>query len=213
MLVYLSAYAWTRQKVTSENFTMSIIGEMWDSGGALEIVAGFDGEGLHVPDMFHEVGFEPVLEHINAGIKGPSPAVHPTGGRLFQFLFLAKLMVNNNDLLPKAWPAYCKYPLLNNISDAYRLDQKTRKNERKDIMDEFGTWIACFIHLAYVPTLVRSVTTLKTTYSLSLKAILNHEIPSEWVRAEDVMFIYARGFKICFSLMQRRQLFGGCSYS
>ena len=69
-----------------------ILGEMWDSGGALEIFAGFDSAGPHVTDAIHEIGFEPLLEHINAGIKGPTPGVHPIGGRLFQFLYLAKLI-------------------------------------------------------------------------------------------------------------------------
>lgn len=149
--MFLSAYAWTRQSVGSETFLGGILGEMWDSGGALEIFSAVDSDGIHVPDMMLEVGFEPILEHINAGVKGPLPGIHPIGGRLFQFLYLAKLMLNNDKLLPKAWSSYCKFPLLNNVSDAYRYDVKCRMSERKDIIDEFGTWIACFLHMAYVP--------------------------------------------------------------
>lgn len=149
--MFLSAYAWTRQSVGSETFLAGILGEMWDSGGALEIFSAVDSDGIHVPDMMLEVGFEPILEHINAGVKGPLPGIHPIGGRLFQFLYLAKLMLNNDKLLPKAWSSYCKFPLLNNVSDAYRYDVKCRMSERKDIIDEFGTWIACFLHMAYVP--------------------------------------------------------------
>ncbi|VDB83291.1 unnamed protein product [Peniophora sp. CBMAI 1063] len=192
MLVFLSTYAWTRQGVDSPSFLNGIMGEMWDSGGALEIFAEYDGEGVHIPEMMLEVGFEPILEHINAGIQGPAPGVHPIGGRLFQFVYLAKLMLNNAELLPKAWPAFCKFPLLKNISDAYQLDVKRRMSERKDVLDELGTWLACFIHLA-----------------LSLKALVNHEIQSGWVRAGDVMFMYARGFKLALTVMQRNPQSGG----